>query len=55
MSDEVKLHRYASAHATVTWDATRCIHAAEWLEQQLEHPVPGMVMKAGGFPAGQDG
>ncbi len=24
-----KLHRYASAHAVVTWDAARCIHAAE--------------------------
>ena len=36
-------------------DLASCIHAAEWLEQQLEYPVPGMVMKAGGFPAGQDG
>ncbi len=24
-----KLHRYSSAEATVTWDAARCIHAAE--------------------------
>ncbi|MEM9048849.1 MAG: hydroxymethylglutaryl-CoA lyase [Pseudomonadota bacterium] len=34
-------------------DLAACIEAAEWLEAQLEHPVPGMVMKAGGFPAPQ--
>jgi hydroxymethylglutaryl-CoA lyase len=32
-------------------DLEACIAAAEWLEAELEHPVPGMVMKAGGFPA----
>jgi len=32
-------------------DLEACIATAEWLEAQLEHPVPGMVMKAGGFPA----
>ena len=32
-------------------DLTRCIAAAEWLETQLDHTVPGMVMKAGGFPS----
>ncbi len=31
-------------------DLDACIAAAEWLEAQLGHPVPGMVMKAGGFP-----
>jgi hydroxymethylglutaryl-CoA lyase len=30
---------------------TDCIQAAEWLETQLGHTIPGMVMKAGGFPA----
>ncbi len=30
-----------------------CIDAAIWLETQLGHGVPGMVMKAGGFPAPQ--
>lgn len=30
----------------------KAIEAAEWLEAQLEKPVPGMVMKAGGFPTG---
>jgi hydroxymethylglutaryl-CoA lyase len=28
-----------------------CIDTAAWLEGVLGHPVPGMVMKAGGFPA----
>ncbi|MFP4405123.1 hypothetical protein [Rhodosalinus sp.] len=32
-------------------DLESCIEAAEWLEGQFEHPLPGMVMKAGGFPA----
>lgn len=31
-------------------DLEACINAAEWLEAQLGHVVPGMVMKAGGFP-----
>lgn len=31
----------------------KAIEAAEWLEMQLEKTVPGMVMKAGGFPAGK--
>jgi hydroxymethylglutaryl-CoA lyase len=31
-------------------DLEACIAAAEWLEAQLGHVVPGMVMKAGGFP-----
>jgi hydroxymethylglutaryl-CoA lyase len=32
-------------------DLEGCIAAAEWLEAQLGHTLPGMVMKAGGFPA----
>jgi hydroxymethylglutaryl-CoA lyase len=31
-------------------DLEACIGVAEWLEVQLGHVVPGMVMKAGGFP-----
>lgn len=31
-------------------DLDRAIMAAEWLESRLGKPVPGMVMKAGGFP-----
>jgi hydroxymethylglutaryl-CoA lyase len=34
-------------------DLTECIRAAEWLEAQLGHAVPGMLMKAGGFPGPQ--
>ncbi|MEM9198187.1 MAG: hydroxymethylglutaryl-CoA lyase [Pseudomonadota bacterium] len=34
-------------------DLSACIEAAQWLEAQLEHTVPGMVMKAGGFPMPQ--
>ena len=29
------------------------IEAAQWLEKQLGKTVPGLVMKAGGFPAGE--
>ena len=32
-------------------DLDAAIRAAEWLEAQLGHGVPGQVMKAGGFPA----
>jgi len=31
-------------------DLDKSIAAAEWLQAQLGHAVPGMVMKAGGFP-----
>lgn len=31
-------------------DLDACIEAALWLEQQLGHPLSGMVMKAGAFP-----
>ena len=28
--------------------------SAQWLEQALEHPVPGLLSKAGGFPSGPE-
>ncbi len=31
-------------------DLDRAVAAAEWLEAKLGHAVPGLVMKAGGFP-----
>ena len=31
-------------------DLVRCIEAAQWLETALEIPLPGQLMKAGGFP-----
>jgi hydroxymethylglutaryl-CoA lyase len=34
-------------------DLDKAIAAAEWLEAQLGKPVPGLVMKAGGYPAPQ--
>lgn len=34
-------------------DLDAAIRAAEWLEAQLGHSVPGQVMKAGGFPTPQ--
>lgn len=34
-------------------DLDKAIAAAEWLESQLGKQVPGLVMKAGGFPAPQ--
>lgn len=36
-------------------DLDRAIAAAEWLEAELGKTVPGMVMKAGGFPARAEG
>ncbi|MFG6585386.1 hydroxymethylglutaryl-CoA lyase [Sulfitobacter sp. 1A12779] len=32
------------------WDIERAAEAARWLEAELGHEVPGMVMKAGTFP-----
>jgi isopropylmalate/homocitrate/citramalate synthase len=31
-------------------DLGRAIEAARWIEQQVGHPVPGMLLKAGPFP-----
>jgi hypothetical protein len=31
------------------------IAAAKWLEPQLGHALPGMVSRAGGFPAARTG
>lgn len=39
----------SGVRTNVSLDAA--MQAAEWLEKQLEKPLPGMVMKAGGFPA----
>ncbi|EEX15196.1 hydroxymethylglutaryl-CoA lyase [Citreicella sp. SE45] len=41
------LHR---AGIDTGWDVERAAEAARWLEAQLGHEVPGMVMKAGSFP-----
>ncbi|MBU2960422.1 hydroxymethylglutaryl-CoA lyase [Citreicella sp. C3M06] len=41
------LHR--AGYAT-GWDVDKACKAADWLEEQLGHEVPGMLMKAGTFP-----
>jgi hydroxymethylglutaryl-CoA lyase len=42
------LHRMGIATGI---DLARAIETARWIEQQVGHPVPGMVTKAGEFPA----
>src|SRR4029450_1665590 len=41
MSEATKLHQYESPQAKVTWDAARCIHAAECVRRlpQVFDPV----------------
>jgi uncharacterized Fe-S cluster protein YjdI len=29
LTNAPKLHRYSGAHATITWEGKRCIHARE--------------------------
>ena len=42
------LHRMGIATGI---DLARAIETAHWIEQQIGHPVPGMLTKAGEFPA----
>jgi hydroxymethylglutaryl-CoA lyase len=42
------LHRMGIATGI---DLARAIETARWIEQQVGHPVPGMLTKAGEFPA----
>lgn len=46
--DLVYMLERSGVQTNVSLDAA--IETAEWLEQQLGKPLPGMVMKAGGFP-----
>lgn len=41
------------AGVATSMDLDACIATARWLEDRLGHTVPGMVMKAGGFPPPQ--
>ncbi len=41
---------FERAGVATGWDLERAIAAAAFLEAELGHVVPGMVMKAGGFP-----
>jgi hydroxymethylglutaryl-CoA lyase len=50
VASEDLVYMFERAGVATGWDLDRAIAAAEWLEAQLGHLVPGMVMKAGGFP-----
>ncbi|MFN3643094.1 MAG: hydroxymethylglutaryl-CoA lyase [Gemmobacter sp.] len=50
VATEDLVYMFERAGIRTGWDLDAAIAAAEWLEAQLGHPVPGMVMKAGGFP-----
>lgn len=51
IATEDLVYMFERAGVATGLDLDACIAAAAWLEAELEHPVPGMVMKAGGFPA----
>lgn len=53
IATEDLIYMFERAGVATGMDLAACIEAAQWLENTLEHPVPGMVMKAGGFPAPQ--
>ena len=53
IATEDLVYMFERAGVATGMDLAACIEAAQWLENTLEHPVPGMVMKAGGFPAPQ--
>ena len=47
------VYMFDRAGIATGYDLDAAIAAAAWLEAELGHTVPGMVMKAGGFPAPQ--
>lgn len=50
VATEDLIYLFDRASIATGWSLDPAIAAAEWLEAQLGHTVPGMVMKAGGFP-----
>jgi hydroxymethylglutaryl-CoA lyase len=50
VATEDLIYMFERAGVATGWDLDRAIAAAEFLEAELGHVVPGMVMKAGGFP-----
>ncbi len=50
VATEDLVYMFERAGVATGWDLDRAIAAAEFLETALGHVVPGMVMKAGGFP-----
>lgn len=51
IATEDLVYMFERAGVGTGMDLAAAIEAAAWLEAELGHPVPGMVMKAGGFPA----
>ncbi len=51
IATEDLVYLFERAGVATAIDLAAAIEAAAWLEAELGHPVPGMVMKAGGFPA----
>jgi hydroxymethylglutaryl-CoA lyase len=51
IATEDLVYMFERAGIATGMDLAAAIEAAAWLEAELGHPVPGMVMKAGGFPA----
>jgi hydroxymethylglutaryl-CoA lyase len=50
VATEDLVYMFERAGVATGWDLDRAIATAEFLEAELGHVVPGMVMKAGGFP-----
>ncbi len=50
IATEDLVYMFERSGVSTRMDLDACIGVAEWLEAQLGHVVPGMVMKAGGFP-----
>ncbi len=50
VATEDLVYMFERAGVATGWDLERAIAAAAFLEAELGHVVPGMVMKAGGFP-----
>jgi hydroxymethylglutaryl-CoA lyase len=50
VATEDLVYMFERAGVATGYDLDAAIAAAAWLEAQLGHVVPGMVMKAGGFP-----
>jgi hydroxymethylglutaryl-CoA lyase len=51
IATEDLVYMFERAGVATGMDLAAAIEAATWLEAELGHAVPGMVMKAGGFPA----
>jgi hydroxymethylglutaryl-CoA lyase len=55
IASEDLLYMLARSGVETGVSLTALIDAARWLQEQLGHPIPGMLMKAGPFPKGPAG